>query len=211
MCLSASLSSTGLAFYFVEDGAWFVLQCRPQWSPPPMNAACETDHSAIERVVIARSEVHDGVFADFLRLPNLRELKLYDTHAVSYQGYTRLFASSPLLRSVTVGDELFSNVSIFNLATYCPNLESVSLGDHCAERLTDFGIVALARHCTRLHTLQIGTCDGVSALALVHLVRTCTSLEHLRFDDGRLCTAALVELVDVKCLGMQYVATRRPR
>jgi hypothetical protein len=193
------------AFHIVKDGPWFVMQCRRRAArpsprvalPPPhhehsYHTECEGGGCTVDRLVIAHPEVHDGVFRE-LDVPNLRELKLYETRAVSWQGHTCLFSKCPLLQSVSVGDDVLSNVSIFTLATNCTCLEHLSLGDHCAERVTDFAIFSLARLCTRLHTLHIGTCEGISASALVHLVRQCPSLKTLRLHDERMYTRDLIQ------------------
>ena len=86
-----------------------------------------------------------------------------------------------------IGDE-----ALYNLARYCPGLETVNLQG--CRHLSDEGLVALLEGCPNIRYLCISSCSQLTDQSLVSLATNCPQLSKCSFstDRVRLNTSSLV-------------------
>ena len=85
--------------------------------------------------------------------------------------------------SLDTGKEV-TNVLVQEVCVMKPDMTSLNLSQ--CRKVTDVGLWAIARHCTKLRELTLSQCEGVTNIGLRSLAMKCTSIQVLDFSKCRL-------------------------
>lgn len=92
------------------------------------------------------------------------------------QDVIRLLMMSPHLKVLDLGNTTISDKTLFAVAKFCPNLDSLNL--RMVPAITEAGVEAVLRSCPNLRVLSLGWATRTKRFAH-HIAKNCRNIEHL--------------------------------
>eukprot|EP00041_Stephanoeca_diplocostata_P035470 m.1253535 g.1253535 ORF g.1253535 m.1253535 type:complete len:419 (+) comp24705_c0_seq7:184-1440(+) len=93
------------------------------------------------------------------------------------QDVIRLLKMSPHLKVLDLGNTTITDKTLFAVAEFCPNLDSLSL--RMVSGITERGVEAVLRSCTKLRVLSLGWATTNSKRFAQYIAKHCVNIEHL--------------------------------
>eukprot|EP00698_Gefionella_okellyi_P000862 TRINITY_DN10757_c0_g1_i1.p1 TRINITY_DN10757_c0_g1~~TRINITY_DN10757_c0_g1_i1.p1 ORF type:complete len:1127 (-),score=264.91 TRINITY_DN10757_c0_g1_i1:25-3384(-) len=121
---------------------------------------------------------------------------------VSDRGLQRLVSGCPLLEVLYLGESPMTDVGVTHLSSL-QHLRCLKLKD--CKRVTAVGVQALARGCTKLHTLRLSHCTAVNDEAMKVLLVHCKTLHSLSIDGTNVTDNGLADVTSIPSLRQIHI------
>ena len=169
---------------------------------PTVCDMCNTDWWKIYRLIV--------------RTPNSRWLEWLDTSEVEVLMLPESMTDEEML--IMFSGERFSELRTLNLhrcdnitdasvlevARRCSNLQTLDLGSWQGNNnITDASVLEVARRCSNLQTLNLWGCSNITDASVLEVARRCSNLQTLNLAGCRNITDASVSEVARRCSNLQ--------